>query len=109
MAEYPKGNKQLLTEMGPEKFAKHIRDAKQIYFTDTTFRDGHQSLLATRVRTQDMLAVADGFAKSFPQLFSMEVWQPPWKMPVPISPVHSGRREFFETHPKRSGPLTTDS
>lgn len=74
MAEYPKGNKQLLTEMGPEKFAKHIRDAKQIYFTDTTFRDGHQSLLATRVRTQDMLAVADGFAKSFPQLFSMEVW-----------------------------------
>jgi pyruvate carboxylase len=72
--EYPKGNKQLLTELGAEKFAQHIRDSKQIYFTDTTFRDGHQSLLATRVRTQDMLAVASGFAKSFPNLFSMEVW-----------------------------------
>jgi pyruvate carboxylase len=63
-----------LDELGPEKFAKHIRDSKQVYFTDTTFRDGHQSLLATRVRTQDMLAVANGFAKSFPTLFSMEVW-----------------------------------
>jgi pyruvate carboxylase len=72
--EYPKGNKQLLTELGADKFALHIRDSKQIYFTDTTFRDGHQSLLATRVRTQDMLAVASGFAKSFPNLFSMEVW-----------------------------------
>ena len=72
--EFPKGNKQLLDELGPEKFAKHIRDSKQVYFTDTTFRDGHQSLLATRVRTQDMLAVANGFAKSFPSLFSMEVW-----------------------------------
>lgn len=72
--EFPKGNKQLLDEMGPEKFAKHILNAKQVFFTDTTFRDGHQSLLATRVRTQDMLAVANGFAKSFPSLFSMEVW-----------------------------------
>ena len=72
--EFPKGNKQLLDELGPEKFAKHILDSKQVYFTDTTFRDGHQSLLATRVRTQDMLAVANGFAKSFPTLFSMEVW-----------------------------------
>lgn len=72
--EFPSGNKQLLDQLGPEKFAKHIRDSKQVYFTDTTFRDGHQSLLATRVRTQDMLAVANGFAKSFPSLFSMEVW-----------------------------------
>ncbi|MHA8068793.1 pyruvate carboxylase [Aquirufa ecclesiirivi] len=74
LSEFPKGNKQLLMELGPEKFAKHIRETKQVLFTDTTFRDGHQSLLATRVRTQDMLAVASGFAKSFPQLFSMEVW-----------------------------------
>ena len=74
VAEYPAGYKQLLMELGPEKFAKHIRDTKQVLFTDTTFRDGHQSLLATRVRTQDMLAVASGFAKSFPNLFSMEVW-----------------------------------
>ncbi|MHA8049612.1 pyruvate carboxylase [Aquirufa sp. ROCK-SH2] len=72
--EFPRGHKQLLMEMGAEKFAKHIRDSMQVLFTDTTFRDGHQSLLATRVRTQDMLAVASGFAKSFPNLFSMEVW-----------------------------------
>mgnify|MGYP000004489470 FL=1 len=74
LAEFPRGHKQLLTELGPERFAKHIRDSKQVLFTDTTFRDGHQSLLATRVRTQDMLAVASGFAKTFPNLFSMEVW-----------------------------------
>ncbi|MFM1836531.1 MAG: hypothetical protein RJA04_1219, partial [Bacteroidota bacterium] len=73
-AEFPRGHKQLLTELGPERFAKHIRDSKQVLFTDTTFRDGHQSLLATRVRTQDMLAVASGYAKTFPNLFSMEVW-----------------------------------
>ncbi len=73
-SEFPRGHKQLLMELGAEKFAKHIRESKQVLFTDTTFRDGHQSLLATRVRTQDMLAVASGFAKSFPNLFSMEVW-----------------------------------
>lgn len=72
--DYPDGNKQRLESMGAEKFAKWVKDQKQILFTDTTFRDGHQSLLATRVRTQDMLAVAEGFAKDFPQLFSMEVW-----------------------------------
>ncbi|RVU24646.1 pyruvate carboxylase [Sandaracinomonas limnophila] len=72
--EFPKGYKQLLDELGPEKLAKQIREQKNVLFTDTTFRDGHQSLLATRVRTQDMVAVASGFAKSFPQLFSMEVW-----------------------------------
>jgi pyruvate carboxylase len=73
-SEFPRGHKQLLTELGAEKFAQHIRSSNQVLFTDTTFRDGHQSLLATRVRTQDMLAVASGFAKSFPNLFSMEVW-----------------------------------
>jgi pyruvate carboxylase len=72
--EYPDGNKQRLDSMGAEKFAQWVKDQKQVLFTDTTFRDGHQSLLATRVRTQDMLAVAEGFAKDFPQLFSMEVW-----------------------------------
>jgi pyruvate carboxylase len=72
--EYPNGNKQRLTDLGPEKFAKWVKDQKQVLYTDTTFRDGHQSLLATRVRTKDMMAVAEGFAKDFPQLFSMEVW-----------------------------------
>jgi pyruvate carboxylase len=73
-AEYPMGNKQRLESMGADKFAQWVKDQKQILYTDTTFRDGHQSLLATRVRTRDMLAVAEGFAKSFPELFSMEVW-----------------------------------
>ena len=72
--EHPTGNKQLLDSMGAEKFSQHIKAQKQILYTDTTFRDGHQSLLATRVRTKDMMAVAEGFSKNFPQLFSMEVW-----------------------------------
>lgn len=71
---FPKGTKDLLNEMGVEKFCKWMKDEKQILYTDTTFRDAHQSLLATRVRTKDMLAVAESFAKNHPQVFSMEVW-----------------------------------
>ncbi|MFC5407726.1 pyruvate carboxylase [Larkinella bovis] len=70
----PKGNKDRLTELGRDKFVQWIRDQKPILYTDTTFRDGHQSLLATRVRTKDLLNVAEGFAKNHPELFSMEVW-----------------------------------
>lgn len=68
------GTKQLLIQLGPEKFAKWLKEKKEIQYTDTTFRDAHQSLLATRVRTKDMMAVAEGFAFNHPQLFSMEVW-----------------------------------
>ncbi len=68
------GTKNLLDEMGPEAFSKWIRAQEQIFYTDTTFRDAHQSLLATRVRTIDMLYVAESFSKSFPELFSMEIW-----------------------------------
>ncbi len=71
---HPSGNKQLLEQMGPQAFCKYINDQKEVLLTDTTFRDGHQSLLATRVRTTDLVKVAEGFSKSFPQLFSMEVW-----------------------------------
>lgn len=71
---YTKGTKQLLTEMGPEKFSTWLREEKRIMFTDTTMRDAHQSLLATRIRTHDMMKVAGGFARHHPQLFSMEVW-----------------------------------
>jgi pyruvate carboxylase len=73
-SDYPDGNKQRLDSLGADKFAQWVKDQKSILYTDTTFRDGHQSLLATRVRTADMMAVAEGYAKSFPQLFSMEVW-----------------------------------
>ncbi|WP_339649779.1 pyruvate carboxylase [uncultured Salegentibacter sp.] len=73
-AAYPKGTKDLLTELGPEKFAEWLKNEKKIHFTDTTFRDAHQSLLATRMRSTDMLKVAEGFAKNHPETFSMEVW-----------------------------------
>ncbi|MFT4740326.1 MAG: pyruvate carboxylase [Marivirga sp.] len=71
---YPKGTKNILTELGPEGFAQWLKNEKAIQYTDTTFRDAHQSLLATRMRTVDMLKVAEGFAKNNPNIFSMEVW-----------------------------------
>jgi len=73
-AAYPKGTKDLLTELGPEKFSQWLKEKKEIQYTDTTLRDAHQSLLATRVRTYDMMRVAEGFARNNPNVFSMEVW-----------------------------------
>ena len=71
---YPKGTKDLLTELGPDKFCEWLKAEKKIQYTDTTFRDGHQSLLATRMRTYDMLEVAKAYAMLHPQTFSMEIW-----------------------------------
>jgi len=71
---YPKGSKDLLTELGPEGLASWLKNEKKIHYTDTTLRDGHQSLLATRMRTHDMLKAAEAFARKHPQTFSMEVW-----------------------------------
>lgn len=68
------GTKDKLTELGPEAFCKWLREDSRIHYTDTTLRDGHQSLLATRMRTRDMLAVTERFARAHPQTFSMEVW-----------------------------------
>ncbi|MCT4699059.1 pyruvate carboxylase [Tenacibaculum haliotis] len=73
-ASFPKGTKDLLTELGPEKFSQWLKNEKKVHFTDTTMRDAHQSLLATRMRTFDMLKVAEGYAKNNPDIFSMEVW-----------------------------------
>jgi len=70
----PSGTKQKLDELGPEKFAQWLSSEKKVKFTDTTYRDAHQSLLATRVRTADFLKVANNFALHHPQTFSMEVW-----------------------------------
>ncbi|MEQ9064911.1 MAG: pyruvate carboxylase [Vicingaceae bacterium] len=72
--EYPKGSKDLLTKLGPEAFCEWLKKEKKIHYTDTTMRDAHQSLLATRMRTIDMLAVTEAFAKEHPQTFSLEVW-----------------------------------
>jgi pyruvate carboxylase len=71
---YPEGTKQKLKNLGREGFVKWIKDQKAVQYTDTTFRDAHQSLLATRVRTKNMLDVAESFAKNHPQVFSMEMW-----------------------------------
>ncbi|EMD25474.1 pyruvate carboxylase [Amycolatopsis azurea] len=68
------GSKQKLTELGPAGFARWLRESPTIGVTDTTFRDAHQSLLATRVRTKDLLAVAPVVARTTPQLLSLECW-----------------------------------
>ena len=73
-AAFPEGTKDRLTKLGADKFCQWLRKSKEIQYTDTTFRDAHQSLLATRVRTYDLARVAESFAKRHPQVFSMEVW-----------------------------------
>lgn len=70
----PKGTRDVLLELGPEKFAQWILDENRLLITDTTFRDAHQSLIATRMRTHDMLRVAGVVAHRVPQLFSLEMW-----------------------------------
>ncbi|MFD4644349.1 pyruvate carboxylase [Lentzea sp. NPDC058436] len=73
-AEPLAGSKQKLVELGPEGFARWLRESKAVGVTDTTFRDAHQSLLATRVRTKDLLAVAPHVARMTPELLSLECW-----------------------------------
>ncbi|WAY17680.1 pyruvate carboxylase [Mycolicibacterium fortuitum] len=70
----PSGSKQRLTELGPEGFAGWLRESRAVGVTDTTFRDAHQSLLATRVRTSGLLRVAPYIARTMPQLLSVECW-----------------------------------
>jgi pyruvate carboxylase len=69
-----RGSKHLLTEVGPEGFARWLRESKSVGVTDTTFRDAHQSLLATRLRTTGLLMVAPYVARMTPQLLSIECW-----------------------------------
>jgi pyruvate carboxylase len=69
-----KGTRQLLLELGPKKFAEWTLKQKQLLVTDTTFRDAHQSLFATRLRSYDMMAVADAVARRTPNLYSLEMW-----------------------------------
>jgi len=68
------GTKQLLDKLGPEGFVDWLKKEKKVHFTDTTLRDAHQSLLATRMRSYDMMKVARGFAQHHPELFSLEMW-----------------------------------
>ena len=70
----PSGSKQLLDSLGPSAFAKALREQKALAVTETTFRDAHQSLLATRVRTRDLVAALPAVAHTTPQLLSVEAW-----------------------------------
>jgi pyruvate carboxylase len=74
VAPIPDGTRQKLKQLGPEGFAKWTREHKPLLFTDTTFRDAHQSLLATRFRTYDLLQVAGAYARLMPQMYSLEMW-----------------------------------
>jgi pyruvate carboxylase len=68
------GMKQRLDALGPEKFGHWMREQDKVLVTDTTMRDGHQSLLATRVRTHDIARIAGTYARALPQLLSLECW-----------------------------------
>ena len=68
------GTKQKLDELGPQRFAQWMLDESRVLITDTSMRDAHQSLLATRMRTIDMAAIAPYYASLLPELFSVECW-----------------------------------
>lgn len=70
----PSGTRDKLKELGPEQFSQWILKQKRLLITDTTFRDAHQSLLATRFRTKDLLNIAEVYAHNAPELFSLEMW-----------------------------------
>ncbi|QWW67684.1 pyruvate carboxylase [Rhizobium sp. WYJ-E13] len=70
----PDGTKQRLDQLGPKKFGEWMREQKQVLLTDTTMRDGHQSLLATRMRTYDIAGIAGTYAHALPNLLSLECW-----------------------------------
>ncbi|MDP1651441.1 MAG: pyruvate carboxylase [Rhodocyclaceae bacterium] len=72
--EPPAGTRDRLKAMGAAKFAEWVRDQKQVLLTDTTMRDAHQSLFATRMRTYDMTEIAPHYARMLPGLFSLECW-----------------------------------
>ena len=73
-AEPRMGTRNLLEQKGPQALADWMGQQRQLLITDTTMRDGHQSLLATRMRSHDMIKVAPAYAANLPQLFSMECW-----------------------------------
>ncbi|WP_432636248.1 pyruvate carboxylase [Albidovulum sp.] len=73
-AEPARGTRNLLEEQGPQAVADWMAGQKKLLLTDTTMRDGHQSLLATRMRSIDMIKVAPAYAAHLPQLFSVECW-----------------------------------
>ncbi|MEZ5500517.1 MAG: pyruvate carboxylase [Steroidobacteraceae bacterium] len=74
VADPPPGTRQHLLDLGAERFCEWMLTENRILLTDTTMRDAHQSLLATRVRTKDLAAIAPAYAALLPNLFSVECW-----------------------------------
>lgn len=74
MQKPPRGVRDELLERGPQGFAQWLADQERVLFTDTSMRDAHQSLFATRLRTRDMLEIAPYYARMLPGLFSIECW-----------------------------------
>ena len=72
--EPPRGLRHIITEKGPEAFAKAVRQHNGLLLMDTTFRDAHQSLLATRVRSHDLLQISPFVAHKFNNLYALENW-----------------------------------
>lgn len=72
--EYPEGTRDKFKQLGAKKFAQWVSQQDRLFITDTTFRDAHQSLLATRLRSQDMLNISKAYAHMAPNLFSLEMW-----------------------------------
>jgi len=70
----PAGSKQKFDELGAQKFSEWMLEQTRVLLTDTSMRDAHQSLLATRIRTTDLVAIAPGYARLLPELFSVECW-----------------------------------
>ena len=72
--EFQHGTKQILDQHGAEGLVKWVKDQNNVLLTDTTFRDAHQSLLATRVRTNDLKQIAEPTSQLLPDMFSYEMW-----------------------------------
>lgn len=73
-SEIAEGSRQVFERLGPVEFGKWVRAQERVMITDTTMRDAHQSLLATRMRTIDMERIAPDYARAFPNLLSLECW-----------------------------------
>ncbi|XP_030387243.1 pyruvate carboxylase, mitochondrial isoform X2 [Scaptodrosophila lebanonensis] len=74
VTEPPQGLRDIIVRQGPEAFAKEVRSRKNLMLMDTTFRDAHQSLLATRVRSHDLLKISPYVAHKFNNLYALENW-----------------------------------
>ena len=98
----PRGWRDVLKEKGPEGFARAVRDHKGLMLTDTTYRDAHQSLLATRVRTHDLKQISPYVAQHFNNLFSMENWGGMWVVVMVTLCMYVGRCHGYVVHVSRS-------